>query len=354
MLATLPAIAAAGFDIHVAAPPQGPLANALRERGIPQIAWPTRDQHDERLPLQALRGSLAESLRRMRPNLIHANSLSTARIAGPVAVNCNVRSLGHLRDIVKLARQVVDDLNTHRCLVAVSRATRDFHVAQGIAPKRCVVIHNGVDLSEFCPRPSTGELHHELGLPPTAQWIAMVGQLGLRKGTDVALTAALQVAPDLPDVHWLVIGERTSNKDESREFEQLLRSIAAEPPLVGRVHFLGSRNDVPRILNECVLLVHAARQEPLGRVLLEAAASGVAVVATDVGGTREIFPTEADGALLVPPDNFLLMADAILAILKNDERRRSLAAGARRRAENAFDIRTSAARLIEQYQNLLM
>ena len=92
-------------------------------------------------------------------------------------------------------------------------------------------------------------------------------------------------------MHWLIVGERTSNKDESRNFESGLRSTAAQPPLAGRVHFLGSIADVPRLMTECVLLVHAARQEPLGRVLLEAAASGLAVVATDVGGTREIFPT---------------------------------------------------------------
>ncbi len=216
-----------------------------------------------------------------------------------------------------------------------------------------MVVHNGVDLDEFCPRPPTGYLHRELALPPNVRFVANIGQLGLRKGTDVALAAALQIADRFSDVHWLIVGERTSNKDESRDFEALLRSIADEQPLAGRVHFLGSRTDVRCLLAECDLLVHAARQEPLGRVLLEAAASGTPVIATDVGGTREIFPSEADGAVLVPADNRLALAEAISATLLDHRRRKRLGAGARQRAESAFDIRHAAARLIEQYRTEL-
>jgi glycosyltransferase involved in cell wall biosynthesis len=133
----------------------------------------------------------------------------------------------------------------------------------------------------------------------------------------------------------------------------LLRSIAAEPPLAGRAHFLGCRDDVSQLLTECSLVVHAARQEPLSRVLLEAAASGVAMIATDVGGTREIFPTETDGAVLVPTDNRSALADAVLALMRDEARRRALAIAARRRAESSFDIRPAASRLIEQYQLVL-
>jgi glycosyltransferase involved in cell wall biosynthesis len=87
--------------------------------------------------------------------------------------------------------------------------------------------------------------------------------------------------------------------------------------------------------------------------LLEAAASGVAAVATDVGGTREIFPTELNGGILVPPDDTCSMAEASLALLQNEPRRQSLALAARRRAEQAFDIRAAAQRLIEQYEAVL-
>jgi len=353
MLSTLPAVVAAGFDVHVAAPPQGPLADALRASHVSHIPWETHDSQRERLPLEHLRSELGSLIRRNRPALVHANSLSTGRISGPVTVDCGVPSLGHLRDIIKLNPQAVADLNAHRRLVAVSAATRDFHVEQGIAGAKCVVVHNGVDLNEFRPRTSTGYLRAELGLPPSTRFVATIGQIGLRKATDVVLAAASLIADELPDVHWLIVGERSSNKAESRAFEAKLRSIAAEAPLVGRAHFLGSRSDVPRLMNECVLLVHAARQEPLGRVLLEAAASGMAIVATDVGGTREIFPIEADAALIVPPDNHKELTQSMLLLLADDELCVSLGTEARRRAEQAFDVRYAASRLVEQYQQLL-
>ena len=353
MLATLPDVAAADFDVMVAAPPAGPLPDELNRRGIRHVAWKSHDEQGRRLPLEQLRADLASLLQQVRPNLIHANSLSTARISGPVAKESGIRSIGHLRDILKLAPQAVADLNAHGRLLAVSRATRDFHVAQGIDAEQCVVNYNGLDLVEFAPRSSTGYLHRELALPPTARFCAVIGQLGLRKGTDVALTAALQIADQFPDVHWLVVGERTSNKYESREFEYLLKSIVGDEPLVGHVHFLGTRNDIPRILNECELLVHAARQEPLGRVLLEAAASGMAIVATDVGGTREIFPSDTGSAELVPADNRSALAESIRALLLDDCRRRQRGMAARRRAEAAFDVRTASARLVDQYRSVL-
>jgi glycosyltransferase involved in cell wall biosynthesis len=238
-------------------------------------------------------------------------------------------------------------------LVAVSEATRAFHTAQGIDAAKCVVVNNGVDLDEFRPRAASGYLHRELALPPRARLVATIGQVGMRKGTDIALAAATKWAATVADVHWLVVGERTSKKEEAHELERDLYARADEPPLAGRVHFLGTRNDVSRLLAECTLLVHAARQEPLGRVLLEAAACGLPVVATDVGGTREIFPSESDGAVLVGVDDDDSLARAACELLQDAPRCARIGGGGRRRAEAAFDVRLAARRLIDVYHSLM-
>lgn len=360
MLATMPAVIAAGFEVQVAAPvlaPNAPLpgalAEALRQCRIPHLPWITHDADGERLPLGRLRAKLSQIIRESRPELVHSNSLSASRIAGPVTAEWRVRGIGHLRDIVNVSQQAVDDLNHHSRLLAVSNATRDHHVGQGIDASNCRVVHNGVDLTAFQPRARTGYLHENLRLSPAARLIATIGQIGVRKGTNVALAAAQRVVQANADVHWLIVGERTSNKTESHWFEDNLRSVARMPPLAGRMHFLGTRNDVSRMMPECELLVHAARQEPLGRVLLEAAACGLAVVATDVGGTREIFPTEQDGAALVPVDDEVAMAAAILSLLGDEQRLQNLAAAGRRRAELAFDIRRTAPLLVKHYQEVL-
>jgi glycosyltransferase involved in cell wall biosynthesis len=97
------------------------------------------------------------------------------------------------------------------------------------------------------------------------------------------------------------------------------------------------------------LLVHPARQEPLGRVLLEAAAAGRAIVATDVGGTREIFPPESDAACLVPPDDVVAMARAIEELLHDPARRLRLGANARTRIESHFTVELAIAGLLRHY-----
>jgi glycosyltransferase involved in cell wall biosynthesis len=353
MLSTLPALRAAGFDVHVAAPPVGALADALRAAEVPVVEWSTHNARGERRSGEEIRGDLAALFARLAPDLVHANSLSTSRLAGPVMAATDVASLGHFRDIMKLSQQAIEDLNCLDRLVAVSEAVRKFHVGQGIDAAKWVVANNGIDLDTFRPRAVTGYLHRELGLSPNARLLATIGQVGMRKGTDVALEAATRWADVFDDVHWLIVGERTSKKGEAHELEEALHARAAEPPLAGRVHFLGTRDDVSRLLPECSLLVHAALQEPLGRVLLEAAACGLGVVATDVGGTREIFPSKADGAVLVPARDPAALAEAVVSLLGDERRLAALGVAGRRRAEGAFDIRMAAARLIDVYHSVL-
>lgn len=353
MLATLPALHRAGFHATVACPVKGLLSQTVQQRGISLVEWSLHDPHGQRRKLSDLRLQLAALLRVVEPDLVHANSLSMARLAGPVVDGCDLPSVGHLRDIVKVSRQAVEDLNCHRCLIAVSGATRKFHISQGVDPHRCVVSHNGVALDEFAPQVPTGYLHQELGLPETVRFVVTIGQLGIRKGIDIALEAVRRVACERPDIHWLVVGERTSTKDESREFEADVRRSASAGVLSGRTHFLGTRSDVHDVLCESCLLLHAARQEPLGRVLLESAAAGVPVVATDVGGTSEIFPTTGDGGLLVPSESPAAMAAAALALLGDESRRRACGQQGRKRAEEAFDIEFTAERLAWQYETLL-
>ncbi len=286
-----------------------------------------------------------------RPALLHANSLAMGRLAGPVAAQLGLPSISHLRDIVALSRQAIADLNCHQRLLAVSAATRDFHIAQGVASDKVHVLVNGVDLEQFRPAPSTGFLHQELGLPQGLPLLGTIGQISLRKGQDVAAEALSALARVMPFA-WLIIGRRFSAKDESRKFEEQLLA-AANGALRGRLFFLGTRDDIDRILPELTLLVHSARQEPLGRVLLEAAAAGRAIVATDVGGTSEIFPPEADAACLVRPDDAPAMARATGELLRDPARRLQLGANAQRCIQSQFTTERATAGLLTHYESIL-
>ncbi len=355
MLSVIGAVEDAGFSVAIMAPPEGPLAEVCAFRDLHLVPLLTRDFSGKTLPQSNRREYIAAQLAHLRPDLVHANSLAMARLVGPVAKELGLASVGHLRDIIKLSRRAIDDMACCSRLLAVSHATRDYHIAAGLPADKTHVLYNGVDLYEFMPRRSSGALHCELHLPHQAVLIGAIGQLGLRKGQDTLLTAASLLAAELPDVHYVLIGRRWSDKDEALQFESDLHTTAQR---IGNVHFLGVRDDVSLILDELTTLVHPARQEPLGRVLLEASAAGLPIVATDVGGTREIFgigpktdlSAARETALLVPPDDPDALAGTIAALMRNPDLQKQLGQAARKRAEENFDARVAAANLIEHYR----
>ena len=225
---------------------------------------------------------------------------------------------------------------------------------QGLDGDRVLVCHNGVDLEAFRPRTATGGLAQELGLRDGARLVVSIGQIGMRKAPDVFLEAAALVAAEDESAVFVLVGERHSTKDEAVRYEADLHASAEQEPLAGRARFVGYRDDVAGVLGEATLLVHAARQEPLGRVLLEAAAAGCPIVATEAGGTREIFPRgEEDGARLVDIDDADAMAKGILALLSDDARCARVGESGRCRAEAAFDAREAGRRLAEHYRETL-
>jgi glycosyltransferase involved in cell wall biosynthesis len=302
---------------------------------------------------ESARARLTTFLDTQQSDLVHANSLAMSRLSGPVVHMLGQRSLGHVRDIVRISRQAVEDVNRHTRLLAVSEATRAYHVAQGMSAGRLHVQYNGVDLERFAPRAGTAYLHEELGLPAQAVLVGTIGQLILRKGLDLIPPILEPLSAKFPNVHWLIVGPEHSTKPETVAYVARIKERLCEVGLAERVHFVGAREDISQILNELTLLVHLARQEPLGRVLLEAAASGLPIVATDVGGTREVFPLPLDAALLVAPGDAAGLAEAAAALLQDEPRRSQLGSRARQRMVAAFDARDAAHGLLRHYQAVL-
>jgi len=353
LLSVISGVQSSGFELCIAAPPVGSLAEALEAQNVPHVPLVLHDHRGTRLGLNECRHRASAAIVKARPDLVHANSLSMSRLTGPIAADLDVPSIGHLRDIVRVSAAVVADMNRHRRLLAVSEATRRWFVSAGLDASRTHVLFNGVDLDRFRPRRPTGFLHRELGLASHVPLVGAIGQIGMRKGLDVLIEAARLVTTVIPEVHFVMVGKRYSQKQEAVVYEEAIREATSTEPLVGHFSFLGVREDVPRLLNELTVLAHAARQEPLGRVLLEAAASGTPIVATDVGGTSEIFPDALSAAELVQVDDPQSLASAIIRLLKDDRWRKELGKSARLRAEEAFDARVAAANLSIHYRQVL-
>ena len=188
------------------------MAEALIGRGVELLPFECRASDGARRPQSELREELARRLRHRRPTLVHANSLAMGRLSGPVAADLGIASVGHLRDIVNMSGQALADLNRHSRLLAVSHAPCGISRCGGSDGGEVHVVYNGVDLDEFCPRSPSGYLHRELGLPPEVALVGTIGQIGLRKGHDVLLRAAARSPARLPNVHYLIVGQRHSEK----------------------------------------------------------------------------------------------------------------------------------------------
>lgn len=347
MLACIEQLAGSDVEFTFLAPPHGALAEELARRRLHHVPF---DPHPGvgSLAREAAIEQLADVCR-SEVDLLHANSLAMGRLTGAAAGQLQIPCTAHLRDIMRLSPTAIADLNSNVKLVAVSRAVRDGLVEQRLAIDRTTIIYNGIDVASFRPQRRPGWLRLELGLPASALLVAAIGQVCLRKGQDVFARAAVQSAARLPDVHFLMVGARHSAKPESIAFESGIAAIFAEAGLSNRFHPLGERHDVPELLGELDFLVHAARQEPFGRVLLEAAAAGVPIIATDVGGTPEML-TNGEHALLVRHDDPGAIADALVRLSRDADLRLRLRDAAKAHVTRAFPIERSAHRLLKQWQ----
>ena len=342
LLAMLKILCQTEFEFVAAAPADGMLRERLERCGIEVLPLTLRDAGGQKLPIEQINIHLVELVRGAGPDLVHSNSLAMGRMVGRIASQLPVKCTCHLRDIIKLNKTVVSDLNRNAGLIAVSNATKQFHVEQGMSSDKIEVIYNGVDTDMFCPAPAAGTLKRELGLSDNAVLLVNIGQICLRKGQTLLARAAVELAEEFPEVNTVFIGERHSQKAESIAYEKEIGNIFRQGRIEDRLFCTGFRHDIPAILNEAEILVHAAHQEPLGRVLLEAASCGQAIVATDVGGTVEIL-TDQVSALLVGPGDAQALTAAIRRMLIDRKLRMRLGQNARMGTIEKFSLTTATA-----------
>ncbi len=351
-LAIAPSLIRHQFEFFAAVPAGSEFAFALNAIGIETVDLPWHHADGTRKTQTEIRDSIEETIRDLSPDLVHCNSLSTSRLVGPTTHELAVPSLGYLRDILKLSKKAVNDINLIDRIIAVSQATKDWHGGQGLDLSRAHVVYNGVDARRFRPATSPdNSIRNELGIRDDAPVILFVGQIGMRKGVDVLMDAFLTIAARNPDVHLLIVGQRHSQKQEALEYEARLIERSRNPVLRNRIHWLGSRLDVDSIMRNSTLLVHPARQEPLGRVLLEAAASGLPIITTAVGGSAEILQTL--NSLLVPKDDVDSMVNRVSKLLDDPELIREISGTLRTIALRDFPVERCATQIRNHYQQLI-
>ncbi len=197
-------------------------------------------------------------------------------------------------------------------VVANSHAVARGMQQQGLRLDRLVVIPNGLDVSRFRPIARCGGVRH----------VGTLARLHPVKGLDVLVDALALLRPEAPDLEATIVGE-------GPERAALERRIA-ERGLAGRVRLAGHRDDVAAALAALDVFVLPSRSEAFPNAAIEAMASALPVIASEVGGVPELIEDGRSG-LLVPPGRPDALARAILELTRRPERARAM--GRRGRAD---------------------
>ncbi|HMD55868.1 MAG TPA: glycosyltransferase family 4 protein [Solirubrobacteraceae bacterium] len=351
MLALLAALPE-GVQAHVASPP-GRLTRAVQELGIPvsEIANTAGSLRLHPLHTPRALGEMGlaalqvhRAARRQRADVVHANSIRAGIELGlahvsPAAGVVHVRDClppGHLTTATMrvIAATATTVLANSRYTAASVRAS-----APG-APLE--VVHPAIDLQRFDPGRVDGGARDRLGLAGRrGVLLGVVAQLSPWKGQETAIEALRLLRAEGVDAHLLLIGSAKfvarSTRFDNEAYVAHLRALIASAGIEDRVSWLGERDDVPELMRALDVLLLPSVEEPFGRVLLEAMALEVPVLATNVGGPAELIHDGREGYLL-PPGEPAAWAQAVRRVIASPEHGRELGRAGRRRVAEAFDV----------------
>lgn len=298
--------------------------------------------------------ALVRLFRRVRPDVVHTHTAKAGAVGRLAARMAGVPRVvhtfhGHVFDgyfgrggsraAVRVERSLAK--KTDRVVAVSEEVGRDLVDRYGVVPReKLVVIPVGVPLDDYlaCDR-LRGSLRRELSLPAETSLVAMIGRLVPIKDGTLALDAWRLVRREIADAMLVVVGDG--------EEGAALRTRGDKG-----VVFLGWRRDVPAIWADADLALLSSRNEGTPVSLIEAAASGVPAVATNVGGVPSVVEDGVTGTLVASGDAAAL-ASAVVALLRDAPRRRAMGAAARARAVERFGAARMLAELRALYTGLV-
>jgi glycosyltransferase involved in cell wall biosynthesis len=357
----LRAFAAAGMDV-IGVSATGPWVEQLTAQGIRHEAL----RHATRavaVGQDALAlGELTRLLRRLKPDIVHTHNPKpglygriAARLAGvPVVVN-TIHGLYATEDDALGRRLAVYGIERFASMFSgaeLLQNVEDIDVLRRlrVPERKIVLLGNGVDLERFTPPPdaeSVARARQALGIGPEKVVVGLVGRLVWQKGLRELFDAAVLVRERCPGVVVVVVGPLDDEKADSLGPDDIEAARA-----VGNIEFLGRRDDVETLYHGFDIFVLPSYREGFPRSAMEAAASGLPVIATDVRGCRQAVDDGVTG-LLVPVRDAGALAGAIEKLAGDPDRRRAMGRAGRGKAEAEFDDRRVVETTMAVYERLL-
>jgi glycosyltransferase involved in cell wall biosynthesis len=296
---------------------------------------------DPRFPFR-----LAQAVRAFRPHLIHTHSRRGADYWGGI-VAALTRTPAVVSRRVDNPEPVLLARTKYRCydrVISISEGVRKVLLAAGVPADKVVCVPSGIATERYRWSCDRQWFLREFDLEESHRVIAAIAQLIPRKGHRVLLEALPEVVREFPDLRVLLFGQGPLRG----ELQELCNRYGLSP----QVRFAGFRTDLDRVLPCLDLVVHPATLEGLGLSLLEAAAAGIPIVATRVGGVPEIVQDGRTG-LLVPPADPRSLAAAIVRMLRQRELARMLGNTGRELVRRNFSLDKMVEGNLQVYRDVL-
>lgn len=299
-------------------------------------------------------------LRQLRPQIVHTRNLATldCQFAAAVAGIPHRVHGEHGWDIYDLH----GDSTKYRWLRRAAIPFVDLFVPMSkdlarwletgvrVPARKIVQLYNGVDTTRFTPRNGARQLDlGDVPLPDDAFVIGSVMRLEPVKSPQTLVQAFARLVHSVPEhsrrLRLLVVGDGGERA--------ALERLAADERVGQHVLFVGQRDDIAYLLQAMDLFVLTSLNEGISNTILEAMATGLPVVATDVGGNRELVSPGTTGTLCAPGDSDAL-ALAMRDYLADTARARRHGEAARQKAERSFSLTAMVKGYDDLYQRLLM
>lgn len=324
-----------------------PLAQAAQEAGITTLELDGGDHFSPRVSWQLRRFLKAQQI-----EMVMVHQLRNLWILRPALWGLpQIRVVGFARMFLKGIRKT-DWLHRHLYLRLEKMVTLSALQKQALLPclpvpaDRYTVIPNGVDCERFHPRHRSGDIRRrDFKVLGEEKVIGVIGRLDQQKGQMEFIEAAAKILPKHPSTRFVVVGTESVGEPG---FAQRLKARVQELGIASQVEFLGHRTDTPALAASFDIFVLASYEENFGNVVLEAMASGQAIIATNSGGTPEQIQ-DGEWGLLVPPRSAEALALAMDKYLVDTDLAKAHAQRAREIAETQFPV----AKIMTEIEQLL-
>ncbi len=344
LVSLIPYINKEKFNISVCSFKDGPLKKILTEAGYKVFIVPRKFKFD---PICIIR--LIHIMKSEKIQIVHTHTHkpnTTARIAAILAGIPIIIANEHNVDEWKNAFQKLIDRFLSRStdrIIVVSKGVQKFCQSTGIPSCKFHLIYNGIELDKFNNKKLRDKKRKELGIDENTCVIGTVGRIHPQKGHEFLIDVVEKLLTEHESLLFLIIGEGYLK-------EELILKVKSLN-LSENFRFLGEREDIPQLLSCMDIFVLPSLREGFPNTILEAMASSLPVVATDVGGVRELIIQDETG-FIVPPANLTALYEGLSKLIQDKDLRYKMGNAGYERVKE-FSIDKMAKETENLYQELI-